>query len=95
MTDTGGKFGSVVLAGERPGGSPLAKTFGVAASVMVPVAVTPSLSVAGALASPRFFSLFATGASHFGRLTEAELKLVSEWIDIGGQYYNDPFVVPQ
>ena len=27
-------------------------------------------------------------------LTTGELKLVSEWIDIGGQYYNDPFAAP-
>jgi hypothetical protein len=27
-------------------------------------------------------------------MTPAELRLVSEWLDIGGQYYNDPFVAP-
>ena len=27
-------------------------------------------------------------------LTPAELRLISEWVDIGGQYYNDPFAVP-
>ena len=63
--------------------------------ILVPITVTPSLNVAGALLSPRFFSLFAPGGSHEGRLTQAELKLISEWIDIGGQYYNDPFMVPQ
>jgi hydrazine synthase alpha subunit-like protein/WD40 repeat protein len=63
--------------------------------VLVPVNTTPSLNVGGAAISPRFFSLFAPGGSHAGRLTDAELKIVSEWIDIGGQYYNDPFVVPQ
>ncbi len=63
--------------------------------VLVPVTVTPSLSVAGANASPRFFSRFAPGGTHAGWLTPHELKLISEWIDIGGQYYNDPFVVPQ
>ena len=63
--------------------------------ILVPITVTPTLRVAGALASPRFFEIFAAGGSHSGRLTDAELKLISEWIDIGGQYYNDPFVVPQ
>ena len=29
-----------------------------------------------------------------GRLSPAELKLVSEWVDIGGQYFNDPFQAP-
>jgi hypothetical protein len=31
---------------------------------------------------------------HTGFLTTAELRLVTEWIDIGAQYYNDPFVAP-
>ncbi len=62
--------------------------------ILVPVGVTPSMSVAGANFSPRFFSLFGPAGSHADRLSPAELKLVSEWIDIGGQYYNDPFAVP-
>jgi hypothetical protein len=41
-----------------------------------------------------FFSLFAPGGSHEGRLTPVELKLVSEWTDIGAQYFNDPFLAP-
>ncbi len=63
--------------------------------VLVPITVPPTLSVAGANFSPRFFSRFAPGGSHAGRLTAAELKLIAEWIDIGGQYYNNPFDVPQ
>ncbi len=62
--------------------------------VMVLVNVIPSLSTVGALASPRFFELFGAGGSHADRLTPVELKLISEWIDVGGQYYNDPFAVP-
>jgi hypothetical protein len=42
----------------------------------------------------RFFSLFAPGGSHAGRLNPAELKLVAEWVDVGAQYFNDPFVAP-
>ncbi len=57
--------------------------------------VQPTLSTGGALASPGFFARFRAGGSHAGYLTTAELKLLAEWIDIGGQYYNDPFVVPQ
>lgn len=38
------QFRSVILAGERPGGSPLCKAFNVSASVMVPVAGKPSLA---------------------------------------------------
>ena len=63
--------------------------------VMVPITVPASMSTAGALASPRFFSRFNSGGSHEGYLDEAELKLLSEWLDIGGQYYNNPFDVPQ
>ena len=63
--------------------------------VLVPINVSPSVNVAGANFSPRFFDLFAPGGSHAGRLSNDELKLVSEHIDIGGQYFNDPFVVPQ
>ena len=61
--------------------------------IMVPVPVSPSLSVAGAHAS-RFFDVFNAGASHAGWLTPAELRLLSEWSDIGAQYYNNPFDVP-
>jgi len=63
--------------------------------VTAPVGVPPPLNVAGANASPDFFDRFAPGGSHAGWLSEHELRLVSEWIDVGGQYYNDPFDVPQ
>ena len=56
----------------------------------------PSMRVAGAIASSRFFSRFENpgDADHFGTLSGAELKLIAEWLDIGGQYYNNPFDVP-
>ncbi len=60
----------------------------------VVVQVNPPMSGAGANASAAFFSEFAAGGTHAGWLTGAELKLISEWIDIGGQYYNDPFAIP-
>lgn len=44
MTDQTATFRSIILAGERPGGSPISHVFKVAASVMVPVAGKPSLS---------------------------------------------------
>ena len=31
---------------------------------------------------------------HTGFLTLGELRLISEWLDIGAQFYNDPFVAP-
>lgn len=44
MTDQTSRFRSVILAGERPGGSPISHAFKVAASVMVPVAGRPALA---------------------------------------------------
>jgi len=62
--------------------------------VMVTITVRPALSTAGARASSRFFSRFDNGGSHAGRLDAAELKLIAEWLDIGAQYYNNPFDAP-
>ena len=53
--------------------------------------VPPSLVATTARGSARFFSRFATGGSHAGRMTPAELRLISEWVDIGAQYFNNPF----
>jgi hypothetical protein len=60
----------------------------------IPVNVIPSMRVAGSLASTAFVDRFNPGGSHAGRLDPAELRLVFEWLDIGAQYYNDPFAVP-
>lgn len=59
-----------------------------------PVAVTASMRAGSARLSVRFFSKFAPGGSHAGWMTAAELKLVAEWLDIGAQYFNDPFAAP-
>jgi hypothetical protein len=61
---------------------------------MVPVLVTPPMSGGGANASAAFFNEFAVGGTHAGWLTGAELLLLSEWLDLGGQYYNNPFAIP-
>ncbi len=63
-------------------------------ALMATVGVAPSMRTAGAHASRQFFDRFAPGGSHAGRLSPAELKLIAEWLDIGGQYYNNPFDVP-
>jgi len=63
--------------------------------VMQNVPIGASLNASAANNSRTFFNLFAAGGSHSGRLNDAELKLISEWLDIGGQYYNNPFDVPQ
>ncbi len=64
--------------------------------------VRPSMTPLGARASyfiekmtgteldaPR--ALAAGSVDHSGMLTAAELKLISEWLDLGGQNFNDPF----
>jgi hypothetical protein len=43
----------------------------------------------------RFFDIFEAGQSHDGFLSQAELKLIGEWLDLGAQYYNDPFDAPE
>jgi hypothetical protein len=62
--------------------------------ILEPVGVAPTMSVAGALASGQFFSRFDAVGSHAGYLTDAELKMIAEWLDIGGQYFNNPFDAP-
>ena len=59
------------------------------------VGIGSSMSVNGALSSGRFFNRFNDGNSHTGMLSEAELRLIAEWLDIGGQYYNNPFDAPE
>ena len=39
----------------------------------------------------RFFSRFVPGGTHAGYMTPGELRMISEWLDIGGQYFNNPF----
>ncbi|MFO1465585.1 MAG: hypothetical protein U1F35_03940 [Steroidobacteraceae bacterium] len=60
----------------------------------VPVVLPGSMNAGSAGASTAFFSRFDTGGSHAGWLSPAELKMIAEWLDIGAQYYNDPFVAP-
>lgn len=64
-----------------------------------PVQVPASMSAAGARASARFFSRFDTAVAgqtvdHRTFLTPAEKRLIAEWLDIGAQYYNNPFAAP-
>jgi len=46
-----------------------------------------------ALGSSIFFTAM-NNATHSGFMNPAELRLISEWLDIGAQYYNDPFLAP-
>jgi Hydrazine synthase alpha subunit middle domain len=57
-----------------------------------------SMTAGSAGASTRFFSkMTANGGTvdHSKFMSAGELKLVSEWLDIGAQYYNDPFKAPE
>lgn len=62
--------------------------------IFAPIPVAASLSVNGARASNRFFNMFGAGGNHENFLSPAELRLLAEWLDIGGQYYNNPFDAP-
>jgi hypothetical protein len=61
--------------------------------VPVPVSGGPSM-VAGSASAGRFLGKFDTGGTHAGYLTDAEKRLIAEWLDIGAQYYNNPFSAP-
>ncbi|MGB5738872.1 MAG: hypothetical protein WBM54_05955, partial [Woeseia sp.] len=63
--------------------------------IFVTVTVSPAMRVGGANASERFFSRFRAQQSHADYLSGAEKRLIAEWLDIGAQYYNNPFDVPQ
>jgi Tol biopolymer transport system component len=66
----------------------------------MPVQLDPVMTAGNAAASqPNFLSKFdgvdhGVTVDHTGYLSQAELRLISEWLDIGAQYYNDPFVAP-
>jgi hypothetical protein len=75
---------------------------GLPTTIMVPVPLAPPVAAGSAAASmATFLSSFDMDGNphnlvpdHTGYLTPAELRLISEWLDIGAQYYNDPFVAP-
>jgi len=65
---------------------------------VVPIA-SPA-STAGAIASSGFFDRFEDPANnltvnHYNILSSAERRLIAEWLDVGAQYFNNPFDVPQ
>jgi hypothetical protein len=79
---------------------------GLPTTIMVPVSLAPPMTAGSANASVvKFLGIFDANyqdpnagqpgeVDHRGFLTTAELRLISEWLDIGAQYYNDPFVAP-
>ena len=96
VLDNGALIDQLVVVGTDPvTGDPITQTVNVA----------PSMNVAGANLSNPFFSRFDAGGTHTfvdpndgqtkSYLNGGELKLVAEWLDIGGQYYNNPFDAPE
>ena len=81
-------------------GNQLLDINGLPIPVMRTFAVSPPMNVAGARTSSRFFSIFENPpvppatVDHSGMLSGAEMKLLAEWLDIGGQYFNNPFDTP-
>ncbi|HEY2634212.1 MAG TPA: hypothetical protein VGI51_05795 [Steroidobacteraceae bacterium] len=79
---------------------------GLPTTIMVPVSLAPPMTAGSASASVvKFLGIFDASyqdpnagqpgeVDHRGFLTTAELRLIAEWLDIGAQYYNDPFVAP-
>jgi len=64
--------------------------------IFVAIPTSSPASIAGAIASGDFFSRFEDPADmHYNVLSNSERRLIAEWLDVGGQYYNNPFDVPQ
>ena len=64
--------------------------------ILATVTIGSPASVVGARASGDFFDRFEDPADlHFDLLSGAERRLIAEWLDVGAQYYNNPFDVPQ
>jgi len=58
----------------------------------------PGSIAAGSAKNSLFFQVLSGTSvgtvNHSGFMTPAELRLLSEWVDIGAQYYNNPFAAP-
>ncbi len=72
---------------------------GLPTTIMVPVSLAPPMAAGSAAGSTTFLGMFdgsnhAAVPDHTGYLSPAELRLITEWLDIGAQFYNDPFVAP-
>ncbi|MCW8909357.1 MAG: hypothetical protein OQK76_01935 [Gammaproteobacteria bacterium] len=54
--------------------------------------VNPAMTINGARSSAAFFNRFSLpGDQHENMLSTAEIRLISEWLDMGAQYFNNPF----
>jgi Hydrazine synthase alpha subunit middle domain len=83
-----------ILVNTVPEPGPPAPVTGLPTTIQATVTLGSPMAAGSAAGSTGFVGVFGAGGGHFGYLTPAELRLISEWLDIGGQYYNDPFVAP-
>jgi hypothetical protein len=94
QTLTMGTLQDTLVPAPGPPTGPINPVTGLRTPVLVPVSLAAPMAAGSALDSGVFFGEFASNGSHYGWLTGAELRLISEWLDDGGQFYNDPFVAP-
>ena len=74
------------------------------APIVQNIVLNPPMNVAAANFSNNFFLRFDANGTHTfvdptdgltkSYLTGGELKMIAEWLDIGGQYFNNPFDAP-
>jgi hypothetical protein len=63
--------------------------------ILVTIPIAPPASTAGATASGDFFVRFEDPNDlHYNILSPSERRLIAEWLDVGAQYYNNPFDAP-
>ncbi len=63
--------------------------------IFAPVQIQSPATTLGALASSDFFDRFDDPVDlHYNILSNAEKRLIAEWLDVGAQYYNNPFDAP-
>ena len=64
--------------------------------VIITFPFAPPANVGSARASSDFFDRFndPNDLEHFNILSKAEQRLIAEWLDVGAQYFNNPFDAP-
>jgi hypothetical protein len=63
--------------------------------ILATIPTPPPATRFGARASSDFFDRFNDPNDlHFNILSRAERRLIAEWLDVGAQYYNNPFDAP-
>ena len=63
--------------------------------ILGPVTVQPSMRTAGGNASGQFFDRFDDPNDlHYDILTRTERAMLAEWLDLGAQYFNNPYEAP-